>query len=126
MRVVGLTGPEPQAILARRMATPNETQPPPPEGEAPIPRVISEGSLLPRFVALLTPFFTVAAGWLAGVVAKHFPGVELDADAVAAFMSVAALAALGAAWKWLEGWQRHEERVSLGRGMPVKADRSRI
>lgn len=84
------------------------------------PADISEGSLLPRFVALLTPFFSVGAGWLAGVVARHFPGVTLDTGAITAFMSAAALSVLGAAWKWLEGWQRHEERVSEGRASAIK------
>jgi len=83
---------------------------------------VSEGSLLPRCVALLTPVFAVGAGWLAAVVAKHFPGVKLDTGAITAFMSAATLSVLGVAWKWLEGWQQHEARVSHGVEKPVKAD----
>jgi hypothetical protein len=90
-------------------------------GDASAGPAVSEGSLLPRFVSLLTPFFAVAAGWLAGVVAKHFPGVQLDSAAVTAFMSAVVLSVAAAAWKWLEGWQHHEARVSQGVEAPIRA-----
>ena len=34
----------------------------------------TEGSLIGRFVALLSPVFVIAAGWLAGIVGKAVPG----------------------------------------------------
>ena len=83
---------------------------------------VSEGSLIARFVTILTPVFAIAAAWLAGVVARHFPGVKLDTGSITAFMSAATISVAGIAWKWLEGWQRHEQRVSEGLAKPVKRD----
>lgn len=73
-----------------------------------------ETSLLGRFVALLTPLFAVLAGWLAGGVAQKVPGVHLDEAQITAFMIAASTAALGSAWKWLQGWQQHEQLVAHG------------
>lgn len=87
-----------------------------PEGEA---------SWLGRGVALFTPVFAVAAGWLAGVVAQHVPGAQLDETQVTTFMVAATTAALGAGWKWLQGWQQHERFVAEGKAAPVKSSRQR-
>jgi hypothetical protein len=76
------------------------------------PAPVSEGAALGRFVALLTPFFTVAASWLAGIVARNVPGVTLDKTQVVAFMIAVATVCLGSAWKWLQGWQQHELLVA--------------
>jgi hypothetical protein len=67
------------------------------------------------------PFFALAAGWLAGVVADAVPGVALDQNQIVAFMVAVTTAALTAGWKWLQGWQQHEQRVSDGTAVPVKS-----
>ncbi|WP_121438063.1 hypothetical protein [Actinomadura pelletieri] len=84
-----------------------------------------EGSWLGRGVALFTPVFAVAAGWLAGVVAEYVPGAKLDETQVTTFMVAASTAALGAGWKWLQGWQEHEKAVAEGKTAPVKSSRQR-
>jgi hypothetical protein len=81
--------------------------------------VETEDSWLPRIVAILTPFFAMAAGWLAAWVADH-TGVQLDQAQITAFMVAVALSALGASWKWLTGWQQHERLVAQGLAVPVK------
>jgi hypothetical protein len=80
----------------------------------------SEGSVLGRVVAVLTPVFSVAAGWIAGVVAKLVPGAHLTQGQIVTFMTAAASAALAAAYKWLSGWQLHEQRVADGKARPVR------
>ena len=77
----------------------------------------TEASLLPRFVALLTPVFAIAAGWL-GSRAAQLTGVDLDETQIVAFMVTAATTALAAAWKWLHGWQQHERLVAQGLDAP--------
>lgn len=81
----------------------------------------AEGSLLGRFVAIITPFFALFAGWLAGVVAKAVPGVTLDRGQIVAFMVAIATTVLTAGWKWLQGWQQHEQNVADGKSPPIKA-----
>lgn len=78
-----------------------------------------ETSTIGRGVTLLTPVFAIAAGWLAGVVAKVVPGAHLDRAQITTFMVAAATAALTAAWKWLQGWQQHERLVAAGQASPV-------
>lgn len=80
--------------------------------------VETETSWLGRIVSILTPFAAIAAGWLAPWVAKH-AGVQLDQAQITAFIVAAALSALGAAWKWLTGWQQHERLVAQGLAVPV-------
>ncbi|HVY79310.1 MAG TPA: hypothetical protein VG898_12475 [Solirubrobacterales bacterium] len=65
-----------------------------------------------RIVVLLTPLvFVPAATWVTGYVAEHFPGLpQLSSGAVSGLMATGALSALAAAYKWLDGWQKHEER----------------
>jgi hypothetical protein len=84
------------------------------------PLANTEGSLIGRFVALLAPVFAIAAGWLAGVVATKVPGAQLNQAQIASFMAVAATSALTATWKWLQGWQQHEQLVSAGAVAPRK------
>jgi hypothetical protein len=81
----------------------------------------TEASLIGRFVAILTPVFAVAAGWFAGVIAQAVPGAHLDQNQIVAFMTAAAVSAITAGWKWLQGWQQHEELVARGMDAPVKA-----
>jgi hypothetical protein len=80
----------------------------------------TEGSLRGSFVAVLTPFFALAAGWIAGVVAEIVPGVDLDEGQIVAFMIAVTTAVLGAAWKWLQGWQQHEQLVATTPAKPKK------
>jgi hypothetical protein len=81
----------------------------------------TEASLIGRFVAILTPVFAVAAGWFAGVIAQAVPGAHLDQNQIVAFMTAAAVSAITAGWKWLQGWQQHEALVAQGLDVPVKA-----
>jgi hypothetical protein len=81
----------------------------------------TEASMIGRFVAIFTPVFAVAAGWFAGVIAQAVPGAHLDQNQVVAFMTAAAVAAITAGWKWLQGWQQHESLVAQGLDVPVKA-----
>jgi hypothetical protein len=81
----------------------------------------TEASLISRFVAILTPVFAVAAGWVAGLVAQAVPGAHLDQNQIVAFMAAAAVSAITAGWKWLQGWQQHEALVARGLDVPVKA-----
>ena len=81
----------------------------------------TEASLIGRFVAILTPIFAVAAGWLAGIIAQAVPGAHLDQNQIVAFMTAAAVSAITAGWKWLQGWQQHEALVAQGLDVPVKA-----
>jgi hypothetical protein len=82
------------------------------------PQTISEGSWLGRLVALFTPVFAVFAGWVAGVVAKHVPGAQLDPTQVTTFMVAAVTAALAAGLHWLHGWQQHERLVVENHATP--------
>lgn|GEM_PF-771198 len=87
----------------------------------PGPQATTEGSLLARGVALLSPVFAIAAGWLAGAVARIVPGAHLEPAQVTAFMLAASATALSAAWKWVQGWQQHELLVAQGKVSPIKA-----
>jgi hypothetical protein len=80
----------------------------------------TEASLIGRFVAILTPLFAIAAGWIAGAIAQIVPGAHLDQSQIVTFMAAAAAAALAAGWKWLQGWQQHEALVANGLDTPVK------
>lgn len=80
----------------------------------------SEASLIGRFVTILTPLFVVAAGWIAGLVARHVPGANLDQTQIVTFMTAAATAVLIIAWKWLQGWQQHEALVAQGKATARK------
>jgi hypothetical protein len=84
----------------------------------------TEASLISRFVAILTPVFAIAAGWIAGLVAQVVPGAHLDQSQIVAFMAAAAVSALAAGWKWLQGWQQHEALVARGLDVPVKQGQS--
>jgi hypothetical protein len=77
--------------------------------------------MISRFVAIFIPIFAVAAGWLAGVIAQAVPGAHLDQNQIVAFMTAAAVSAITAGWKWLQGWQQHEALVAQGLDVPVKA-----
>lgn len=79
-----------------------------------------------RIVVLLTPLFVSASAWIAGYVAKHFPGLPaFSSGQITAVMIAAAGAAIAAAYKWVDGWQKHEARRanhgSMYRTVSVKA-----
>ena len=80
----------------------------------------TEASMISRFVAIFIPVFAVAAGWFAGVIAQAVPGAHLDQNQIVAFMTAAAVSAITAGWKWLQGWQQHEALVAQGLDVPVK------
>jgi hypothetical protein len=81
--------------------------------------ITGEGSLVGRFVTIITPFFTLFSGWLAGLVAHAIPGVQLDRGQIVAFMVAVSTATLTAALKWLHGWQQHEQNVADGKVAPI-------
>jgi hypothetical protein len=81
----------------------------------------SEGSLRGSVVALLTPLVALAASWLASWVADKVPGAHLDPAQITAVMVATVGAVLTIAWKWLQGWQSHEQRVIQDGATPVKA-----
>jgi hypothetical protein len=64
-----------------------------------------------RVVAVLTPLlFAPLAGAIAAWLAEHFPGIQVDRDAVEKIFIAGALTALAPATQWLHGWQKHEAR----------------
>jgi hypothetical protein len=99
----------------------NTISPVPASHPAVSPAAPSEASLIGRFVAILTPVFAIAAGWVAGLVAQVIPGAHLDQNQIVAFMATAAVSAITAGWKWLQGWQQHEVLVAQGQDVPRKA-----
>lgn len=102
---------------------PTQPQAPAPGSASPVPADsprLAEGSLRSRFVTLLTPVFTVLAGYLAGLVGKYLPGLHLDPGELVAFMVAASTSAFTAALKWMHGWQQHERLVAAGEDRPVR------
>jgi hypothetical protein len=66
-----------------------------------------------RVVVLLTPIvFVPASAWVTAYVAKHFPGLPaFSSGEVTGLMVAGALSALAAAYKWIDGWQKHEANL---------------
>jgi hypothetical protein len=65
---------------------------------------------LNRVVALGTPLFAAAAGWVATWLADNVPGVSIDEGALEEIFIAGALVALAPAAQWLNGWQKYEAR----------------
>ena len=65
---------------------------------------------LNRVVALATPLFAAAAGWVATWLAENAPGVSIDQSALEEIFIAGALIALAPAAQWLHGWQKWEAR----------------
>ena len=65
---------------------------------------------LNRVVALATPLFAAAAGWVATWLADNVPGVSISPDALEEIFIAGALVALAPAAQWLHGWQKWEAR----------------
>lgn len=64
-----------------------------------------------RIVVILTPIiFVPASAWIAAWLTSHVPGMEVPAGAVVAVVATAAVSALILAYRWLDGWQRDEDR----------------
>jgi hypothetical protein len=61
-------------------------------------------------VALATPLFAAAAGWVATWLAENVPGVSIDQSALEEIFIAGALIALAPAAQWLHGWQKWEAR----------------
>ncbi len=120
----GSAGMTESTSVARAEETKREPVPAPLDSAATetpgAPNRETEGSLIGRLVAVLTPLLAVAAGWLAGVVGNAIPGVTLDKNQITAFMVAAVTAVLAAGWKWLAGWQAHEQRVASSKELPRK------
>jgi hypothetical protein len=65
-----------------------------------------------RVVILLTPIiFVPGAAVVSAWIGKNFPGVSFSKEAVVGFAAAGALSALTAAYKWIDGWQKHEANV---------------
>jgi hypothetical protein len=79
----------------------------------------TEGSLISRYVALLTPLFSTAAGYLVAVL-NDVTGAGLDGAQLTCLMVTSATSAAAASWKWLTGWQQHERLVAEGLIEPRK------
>jgi hypothetical protein len=65
---------------------------------------------LNRVVALATPLFAAAAGWLSTWLAENVPGVSIPQSALEEIFIAGALIALAPAAQWLHGWQKWEAR----------------
>jgi hypothetical protein len=111
------------------MATPASPVPIPDPTPIPVPTPepaglpigpVSEGAIINRVVLLATPLITVAAAWLAGLVARHVPGIKLDQTQIVSFMIAIVAVCLAGAWKWLQGWQQHELLVAQKLAAPLK------
>lgn len=65
-----------------------------------------------RVVAVLGPIvFVPIAGFLASWTAAHFPGLPaINSNWLAGIFALGAASALAAVYKWLDGWQKHEDR----------------
>jgi len=70
------------------------------------------GKITPnRVIAVLTPvIFAPLAGYIAAWVAKHLPGVEVQPEDLTPIFVAGALSVLAPMWKWLDGWQKYEQR----------------
>lgn len=83
-----------------------------------------------RIVALLTPVvFVPVAAFVAAWVPKHFPGAPtFSADQLLASATTGAVSALAIAYKWIDGWQKHEGYVAdpdkdpISSGSPLGLD----
>lgn len=83
----------------------------------------TEGSIIGRIVAIITPFLAAAAAWLTGYVARH-TGVKLDQTEIVALMVSVVTAGLASGWKWLEGLQKHEQRVAAGEALAIRTPKA--
>jgi peptidoglycan/LPS O-acetylase OafA/YrhL len=69
-----------------------------------------------RLVVLLTPLvFAPAAGWVSVEAAKLVPGhPHYGPHTILGLFVAGALIAFGKAYKWLDGWQKHEALATAG------------
>ena len=107
------TGDQTNGSIALPSATGAGTAPgTSPVAAAPVP---GEQSYVGRIVAICTPVFVLVAGAIAGAVGHAIPGLQLDQSQIVALMVAVAGSALTAGWKWLQGWQQHEQNVADGK-----------
>lgn len=67
-----------------------------------------------RVVVVLTPVFAGVAGVVTSWIADNLPGApQVSEDGLTAVFVAGAMSATAVAWKWLQGWQKHEERDAL-------------
>ncbi|HTP20591.1 MAG TPA: hypothetical protein VMJ65_13355 [Solirubrobacteraceae bacterium] len=76
--------------------------------------------MIGRLVAILTPFLAILAGGISGWVARTFPGVHLDTGQIVAFMVAGTTAVLTAGFKFMAGWQQHEQNVADGKSPAIR------
>jgi hypothetical protein len=66
-----------------------------------------------RIVVLLTPAFVALSGYAAAWTGEHFPGLpQFTSAQITGFMVAGAAAGLTAAYRWLKGWEAHENRTA--------------
>jgi hypothetical protein len=78
-----------------------------------------------RLVALLTPLISALAGLIVAWVAKKLPGVELAPAELTALIASVVTCLLAVAVKWLDGWQKHEQRLASTDAAPAAHTRAR-
>ena len=67
-----------------------------------------------RIVVLLTPVFAALSGWAATWAAENMPGLPpLDPHWLAGIFVAGAVAAITAAYAWIDGWQGYEQAKAL-------------
>jgi hypothetical protein len=71
-----------------------------------------------RVVVLLTPIFASISGLIAAQVGEWLPGTSLDESEITALFVTGATAAVAAAYKWIDGWQKHEQSEALLDAVP--------
>jgi hypothetical protein len=71
-----------------------------------------------RVVVLLTPVFASVSGLLATQIGEWIPGANLDEAEITALFVTGATAALAAAYKWVDGWQKHEASEAILGSVP--------
>lgn len=76
-----------------------------------------------RVVAVATPLvFAPLAGAVTAWLAEHFPGFNVDQNALEEIFIAGALIALAPAAQWLHGWQKFEARQADAAKESVEAE----
>ena len=76
-----------------------------------------------RVVAVATPLvFAPLAGAVTAWLAEHFPGFNVDQNALEEIFIAGALIALAPAAQWLHGWQKYEAREAAAAKESIEAE----
>jgi hypothetical protein len=76
-----------------------------------------------RVVAVATPLiFAPLAGAVSAWLAEHFPGFNVDQNALEEIFIAGALIALAPAAQWLHGWQKYEAREAAAAQESIEAE----